>query len=179
MGGPIVIESLLCLLPTFGFFHPSWFLSRCLLQFLGWTSRPIGTSGAPTVIFFVHRHGRPAAQAIPASPLLQLTRLMSFSYIYIHSNTHPMISSSWYSGVPLKREDGGNRLSLSHRCVCCPSLVSFTLLGFFLGVYYSFLAGPLGPLVSVELPLSYSLYTGTAALPHRPYQRARYYSRLV
>ena len=51
-------------------FFSSWFLSRCLLQFLGWTSRPIGIGGAPTVIFIVHRHGRSAAQAIPVCPLL-------------------------------------------------------------------------------------------------------------
>ena len=62
-GEPIVIESLLCLLPIFGFFDPSWFLSRCLLQFLGWTSRPIGISGAPTFIFIVHRHA-----ALPHRP---------------------------------------------------------------------------------------------------------------
>ena len=47
-----------------------WFLSRCLLHFLGWTSRAIGISGAPTVISIVHRHGHSAAQATPASPLL-------------------------------------------------------------------------------------------------------------
>ena len=49
-------------------------------------------------------------------------------YILTHcmaiSNTHPMISSSWYSGVPLKREDGGNRLSIE-------SILPEPILGFF------------------------------------------------
>ena len=51
-------------------FFSSWFLSRCLLQFLGWTFWPIGPSGAPTVISIVHEHSPSAAQATPASPLL-------------------------------------------------------------------------------------------------------------
>ena len=49
-------------------------------------------------------------------------------YILTHcmaiSNTHPMISSSWNSGVPLKREDGGNRLSIE-------SILPEPILGFF------------------------------------------------
>ena len=61
--------------PPFLFFYLFLFSSFLLgsflgVQFLGCTSRPIGTSGAPTVISIVHRHGRSAAQAIPARPLL-------------------------------------------------------------------------------------------------------------
>ena len=110
--------------------------------------------------------------------------------VYVYLRLHPMKSRGHFSylaveGEPVHQDDSLTWTTVQEHLTAFSFLsfllflFYFFLLGFFLGVYYIFLAGPPGPLVSVELPLSYSLYTGTAALPHRPYQRARYCSRLV